>query len=92
MFLRKLRDIFNTSEDIQNIETLFHLFNIYKAMLSLGDTKIIECLLSQEYYLDTFGALECNYQTYLIIDIDDPDLYNVSPTGKRNLNVEADSS
>lgn len=41
-----LADIFTTSEDMQNFETLFALFYIYKYMLSLGDTKLIEILVS----------------------------------------------
>lgn len=49
----------STTEELHNIETLVNLFFIYKSMLSLGDTKLIETMLSQEYYLDTFGALEC---------------------------------
>jgi len=30
-------------------------------MLSLQDSKLIETLLSKDFYLDTFGALECKY-------------------------------
>lgn len=46
-------------------------------MLSLGDTKLIESLLSPEFYMDTFGALEC--KSYFINPFaDDPDLFNSS--------------
>jgi Component of IIS longevity pathway SMK-1 len=73
--LKKLGDIFNTTEELHNIESLVNLFFIYKSMLSLGDTKLIETMLSQEYYLDTFGALECNYYKYHIY-LDDPEIIN----------------
>ena len=59
LFLKRLKEIFQTSEDLNSHDNLFNLFYIAKYMLSLGDTKLIEVLLSQEYYLDTFGALEC---------------------------------
>ena len=45
-------------------------------MLSLGDTKLIETMLSQEYYLDTFGALECKYHIIPYIYLDDPEIIN----------------
>lgn len=45
-------------------------------MLSLGDSKLIETLLSKDFYLDTFGALEC--KVFIIksnkFKIDDPEV------------------
>jgi hypothetical protein len=66
VFVRKLKEIFETSEELGSQDNLFSLFFIYKYMLSLGDTKIIECLLSQDFYLSTFGALECKVQGFMI--------------------------
>lgn len=57
-FLRKLHDIFDKAEDLVNYEALFNIFFIFKYMISLGDSKLIETLISQDFYLDTFGALE----------------------------------
>lgn len=57
--MKKLHDIFTTVDELENHEALFNLFYIYKYMLSLGDTKLIEVLLSKEFFMDTLGALEC---------------------------------
>jgi hypothetical protein len=61
-----MHDIFMAADDVQSHETLFIIFNIYKAMLSLGDSKLIELLLSKDYYLDTLGALECKLNFRLV--------------------------
>ena len=37
---------------------LLALFTIYKAMLGLNNEKLLEVLLSDDAYLDTFGCLE----------------------------------
>jgi hypothetical protein len=47
-------------------------FFIVKTLLSLGERKLIEMMLSDEYYLFTFGCLECNYQWLILLD--DPDV------------------
>lgn len=71
LFLRRLKDIFGHMEDLENYEELFNLFYIHKYMLSLGDTRLIETLLSNDFYMETFGALEY-----------DPELLNGSPTSQ----------
>jgi hypothetical protein len=76
--LEKLKDIFDTAEDMLSLNVLFSLFYIYKYMISLGDNKLIETLLSPEHYTQTFGALECKSIIHLTFYIDDPELYNVS--------------
>jgi hypothetical protein len=43
-------------------------------MLSLGDSKVIETLLSKEFFIDTLGALECNFFSTLTIFLDDPEV------------------
>jgi len=59
LFLKKLTEIFETSEEMENFESLFNLFYITKYMLQLGDSKLIETMLSNEFYLTIFGCLEC---------------------------------
>ncbi len=49
------------------------IFAIYKGLISLGDRKVIEVLLSNEFYLDTFGALECKHRKIVTV-IDDPEV------------------
>ena len=61
LFLRQLKTIFDDVEDSLSIANLMLIFSIYKSLISLGDKKLIETLLSNQFYLDTFGALECNF-------------------------------
>jgi len=51
------------------------MFHFFKALLSLNDTKLLETLLSKDFYMLTLGALECKIctkKTYFCID--DPDV------------------
>ena len=54
-----MSDLFDKAEELENQETLFLMFQFFKGVLSLGDTKLIETLLSADFYLTTLGALEC---------------------------------
>lgn len=65
-FLKSLHTLFDRAEDLTNFEVLFNIFYIFKYMLSLGDSKLIETLVSEPFYKDTFGALEY-----------DPELMNI---------------
>ena len=67
--------VFNEAEQLECREELVYLFHIYKAIIGLNNTQIIECLLSDNSYLNTFGILECTYP--LNKQIDDPDI-NIS--------------
>ncbi len=70
-FLKKMHELLDTAEDLTNYEALFNIFFVYKYMLQLGDQKLIEALISKEFYSDTFGALEY-----------DPELMNASKAGE----------
>ncbi len=79
--MRKLTEILETSEELESYESLFNLFYITKYMLQLCDTKLIETLLSNDFYLTTFGCLECKIFILLLkFTIDDPELINVGAT------------
>ena len=39
-------------------ENLLCFFYIYKGLISLYDQRLLEMLLSNKYYMQTFGALE----------------------------------
>ena len=69
-------EIFETSEEMDNYESLFNLFYITKYMLQLGDNKLIEVMLSNEFYLTIFGCLECKYNISNKRCIVDPELSN----------------
>ena len=57
-------NLFDQAEGLEASEHLFYMFHLYKAMLSLGDSKIIEALLSKEFYMFTLGALEYDPEVY----------------------------
>lgn len=59
-YLKKLQEIFNTFEDLENEEGLQKIFLVYKSLLNIADMRLFETLLSDQYYLSTFGALEYN--------------------------------
>ena len=43
---------------MQREESLVNLFYIYKGLIYLYDQRLLEILLSNRFYLQTFGALE----------------------------------
>lgn len=63
-----MEELFEKAEDLENQETLFLMFSFFKGALSLGDTKLIETLLSAEFFMTTLGALECKLFDELIFD------------------------
>ncbi len=40
------------------------LFYVFKGIIGLNCQKLLELLLSDQVYLDTFGILECNLRHY----------------------------
>lgn len=57
-FLDTLRDIFRTADERSDGNALIDLFDIAAGMILLGNTCLIEKMLSDAYYLDIFGMLE----------------------------------
>ena len=73
-------EIFDKAEELENQDTLFLMFHFFKGALSLGDSKLIETLLSKDFFMTTLGALECmSYHIFLILLVDDPEVMQ-SPT------------
>jgi hypothetical protein len=50
----------NTENDINLYEKLNLVFSIFKNIFFIADKEFIEMLLSDDLYMITFGALECN--------------------------------
>ena len=53
-------EIFDKTEDLENVDMLTMLYYIYKGLVLLSHSRLIEIMFGDEYYLQTFGALECN--------------------------------
>ena len=64
--IQKLGELFDEVErdpkqmeyTMQREESLVNLFYIYKGLIYLYDQRLLEILLSNRFYLQTFGALE----------------------------------
>ncbi|CDW88124.1 UNKNOWN [Stylonychia lemnae] len=57
-YLRRIQNLFEKAEELDAQEYLFYMFHFFKALLSLNDTKLIETLLSKDFFMVTLGALE----------------------------------
>eukprot|EP00357_Protocruzia_adherens_P036272 CAMPEP_0114988300 /NCGR_PEP_ID=MMETSP0216-20121206/9519_1 /TAXON_ID=223996 /ORGANISM="Protocruzia adherens, Strain Boccale" /LENGTH=700 /DNA_ID=CAMNT_0002351059 /DNA_START=1128 /DNA_END=3230 /DNA_ORIENTATION=+ len=62
-YLTKLGEIFSQAEDLESLEHLQVLSDIFKGIINLGDTTIFEMLVSEENYMTVFGALEYDQQS-----------------------------
>lgn len=69
-YFQTLAKTFIEAEDLENAEALFNIFYIYKNVVTYGDQKIVELLLSDEMYIDFFGALERD-PTYLNLEVNE---------------------
>jgi hypothetical protein len=76
--LQKLGELFDEIEKetkqleygMTREETLINLFYIYKGLIYLNDQRLLEMLLSNRMYLQTFGALEWDPEALQSIHID----------------------
>jgi protein phosphatase-4 regulatory subunit 3 len=57
-YIRKLVQLFRTCEELKNLEGLRLMFKIVKGIISLNDGHIFDIIFSDEYIMDTVGALE----------------------------------
>uniref|UniRef100_A0A061R721 Protein phosphatase 4 regulatory subunit 3 n=1 Tax=Tetraselmis sp. GSL018 TaxID=582737 RepID=A0A061R721_9CHLO len=57
-YLRKLLDLFRTCEDLEDRDSLNHLYKIVKGAIMLNETALFELLLSEDNVMDVVGALE----------------------------------
>lgn len=57
-YIRKLIDVFHMCEDLENVEGLQHLFDIFKSLFMMNKPSLLETLLSDELLFDVIGCLE----------------------------------
>ncbi|KAL3162589.1 hypothetical protein ABBQ38_008638 [Trebouxia sp. C0009 RCD-2024] len=57
-YLRKLLDVFQTCDDLEDEESLKHLYHIMKGAVMLNNNQLLELLLAEENVMDVVGALE----------------------------------
>lgn len=71
-YFTELGKAFREAETQENAEALFDIFYIYKNIVTYGEQKVLETLLSDEFYLEMFGAFERK----LLLLVGDPSYLN----------------
>jgi protein phosphatase-4 regulatory subunit 3 len=57
-YIRKLVELFTLCEDLGDRTVLYTMFNIFKQLVLMNDTNLMEVLFSDEYMIPMMGALE----------------------------------
>ncbi len=57
-YIKKLIEIFHMCEDLDNIENLHYLYEIFRNIFYLNRSSLFDILLSEEYIMDVIGCLE----------------------------------
>lgn len=57
-YIRKLLELFHMCEDLENLESLSYLFEIFRSLFYLNKSSLLDILLSDELILDVIGCLE----------------------------------
>lgn len=57
-YIKKLIDLFHMCEDLENMEGLHHLFDIFKSIFLLNKNALFEIMFSDEVIFDIVGILE----------------------------------
>lgn len=58
VYIKKLIDLFHMCEDLENIEGLHHLFEIFKNIFMLNKNALFEIMFSDDVIFDIVGILE----------------------------------
>jgi protein phosphatase-4 regulatory subunit 3 len=57
-FIKKLLDLFHMCEDLENIEGLHHLYEIFKSIFLLNKNELFEIMFAEDTIFDVIGVLE----------------------------------
>ena len=57
-YIQKLIDIFHMCEDLENIDGLHHLYNIFKSIFLLNKNALFEIMFADDLMFDVVGVLE----------------------------------
>ena len=63
-FVKQLGDLLEEEEEKKDLEALSMIFNVFKNLLLIANQAVLEMLVTDEFYLITFGALQCNNMMY----------------------------
>lgn len=57
-YIPQLMELFHVCEDLENVDGLYHLYDIVKSLFLLNQASIVQQLLSDEVLFDVVGCLE----------------------------------
>ncbi|XP_078351568.1 serine/threonine-protein phosphatase 4 regulatory subunit 3-like isoform X2 [Oculina patagonica] len=57
-YIKKLLDLFHICEDLDNLEGLHHLYDIFKSLFFMNKPSLLEIMLSDDLVFDVVGCLE----------------------------------
>ena len=57
-YIKKLLDVFHMCEDLENIEGLHHLYDIFKSIFMLNKNALFEIMFTEDTIFDVIGVLE----------------------------------
>ena len=61
-YIKKLLDLFHMCEDLENMEGLHHLYDIFKSIFSLNKTELFEVMFQEDNIFDVVGVLEYDHK------------------------------
>jgi protein phosphatase 4 regulatory subunit 3 len=61
-YMRKLIDLFHICEDLENVDSLHHFYEIIRSIFYLNKSSLFEILFSEEFIHDVVGCLEYDPQ------------------------------
>ena len=57
-YIRKMLDLFHICEDLENLEGLHHLYDIFKSLFLMNKPSLLEIMLADDLLFDVVGCLE----------------------------------
>ncbi|XP_068683456.1 serine/threonine-protein phosphatase 4 regulatory subunit 3-like isoform X2 [Montipora capricornis] len=57
-YIRKMLDLFHICEDLENLEGLHHLYDIFKSLFFMNKQSLLEIMLADDLVFDVVGCLE----------------------------------
>ena len=91
-YIQKLLELFRMCEDLENLDGLHHLYNIFRTLFLLNKPSLLSIMFLPEHIMDVIGCLEYDpsksqpirHRQYLrqtsthreVISLDNPELMN----------------
>lgn len=62
-YIKKLLELFRMCEDLDNLEGLHHLYDIFKNIFMLNKTELFEVMFQEDTIFDVVGVLEYDHKS-----------------------------